>query len=51
MAREKVLVRRTETWKSSMGFFSGRFPAPHKDLSYLYEKMSGRGESAVLSPV
>ena len=26
-------------------------PAPHKDFSYLYEKMSGRGESAVLSPM
>ena len=26
------------------------FPAPHKDFSDLYEKMSGRGESAVLSP-
>ena len=26
-------------------------PAPHKDFSYLYEKMSGRGESAVLSRV
>eukprot|EP01044_Picomonas_judraskeda_P007387 COSAG03_NODE_791_length_5841_cov_8.814589_5_plen_228_part_00 len=25
-------------------------PAPHKDFSDLYEKMSGRGESAVLSP-
>ena len=24
--------------------------APHKDFSHLYEKMSGRGESAVLSP-
>ena len=27
-----------------------RHPAPHKDFSDLYEKMSGRGESAVLSP-
>ena len=25
-------------------------PGPHKDFSYLYEKMSERGESAVLSP-
>eukprot|EP01044_Picomonas_judraskeda_P031607 COSAG03_NODE_11870_length_572_cov_1.704017_1_plen_102_part_10 len=25
-------------------------PAPHTDFSDLYQKMSGRGESAVLSP-
>ena len=29
---------------------AGHGPAPHKDFSALYGKMSGRGESAVLSP-
>ena len=27
-----------------------KLPAPHTDFSDLYQKMSGRGESAVLSP-